>query len=172
MASWSQTLCRCTWCQLGWQVMTASSLPSVCLSLSVARFYFVFACRSVCLNSLNHFQDFYFKKSHCLHQKILNCLSHLFFFGLDYNNPEFHFISPPPPYKCEMVSSTQNMLQLNDNLQSCLIHLQNNYKHEIGDLSESTIRDFQDETVFVMKTACFLQNPDTFIHTVLVIYHN
>lgn len=41
MECWSQTLPRCIWCRLGWQVMIAPSPPPFCLS-------FLSACLTVC----------------------------------------------------------------------------------------------------------------------------
>ena len=50
MGCWSQTLPRCTWCRLGWQVMTAPSPPPCCLFVTVCRWVlYLSVCLSVSL---------------------------------------------------------------------------------------------------------------------------
>lgn len=49
MGCWSQTLPRCTWCRLGWQVMAAPSPPPCCLFVTVCRWVlYLSVCLSLC----------------------------------------------------------------------------------------------------------------------------
>lgn len=53
MGCWSQTLPRCTWCRLGWQVITPLSPSPFCRSVALC-YTCLLVCLSVCLGSTNH----------------------------------------------------------------------------------------------------------------------
>lgn len=165
MACWSRTPPRCTWCRLGWQVMTAPPPPPFCLFVTVCHI-----CLSVCLGSLNHLWVLFKNKKKnkkpliCLHQTDFIIFSPLHFsLGVKYPWVSPHFLPPslPPPhsfsiYMCGMVGSSQilklvnaqSMLKLNNTFCKWSFMYRFIEKLQIKDLTESTIWDSQDQADF------------------------
>lgn len=107
MGCWSQTLPRCTWCQLGWQVMMAPSPPPFCLFVLVCRsVLYLPVCLSVSLpGQCTSLMEFIKKKnmlknySVCLHQKdFFPFIFSSFFLNHSLKYPRVSLHPPLPPF--------------------------------------------------------------------------